>query len=201
MKAWLYKKQEGWIAKWSDMHSFTHGTLWEETLLHPDQQSQEFTEGQEVYVEFEPLDPEKPFSDFRARVKEPEISINEGNKIIAEFMGLKYQEKTDHPFCFPNGVWIDKRGLGHKSLDYNSSWDWLMPVLIKIEDELDVVTSIQINRYKDVGLKGIMGECHLCLFETGHDEIITDSALKIESLWKAIVKFIIWYNSKENGNR
>jgi len=31
----LEKKEEGWFVRWSDLHSFTHGTHWMWTPLHP----------------------------------------------------------------------------------------------------------------------------------------------------------------------
>jgi hypothetical protein len=39
MKGTLHKKEEGWIVKWSDLHSFAHGTHWQYDPLHDDDQS------------------------------------------------------------------------------------------------------------------------------------------------------------------
>lgn len=52
--------------------------------------------------------------------------ILEGNKLIAEFMGGKY---------YPNGGWSEWQfpdGGKPSILYYNSSWDWIMPVVDKI---------------------------------------------------------------------
>jgi hypothetical protein len=123
-----------------------------------------------------------------------ETSIEEGNKLIAEFMSVK-KEQTFFGERYIYEIFNNKYST---ELYFHKSWDWLMPVLIKIETELDAVTSIQINKYKNVGLKEIFGETSVCLFEGLHDTIIKDSSLKIEALWKAIVEFLTWYNSNKN---
>lgn len=124
-----------------------------------------------------------------------EISIEEGNKLIAEFMEIKWENTFSGKRYYYQTFHSSPFSI---SLHFHESWDWLMPVLIKIETELDVVTSIQINRYKDVGLKEIFGETSVCLFEGKHDTIIIDSSTKIEALWKAIVEFLTWYNLNKN---
>ncbi len=70
-------------------------------------------------------------------------TIEENNKLIAEFFGLKHgwwisQEK---PLTDDKKQWWDidsKTFLGsrvyyNKDLKFHSSWDWLMPVVEKIE--------------------------------------------------------------------
>jgi len=50
----------------------------------------------------------------------------EENKLIAEFMGMKYSDKRS----FNNGEWTHSvRSLSK----FHTSWDWLMPVVEKIE--------------------------------------------------------------------
>jgi hypothetical protein len=52
----------------------------------------------------------------------------ENNKLIAEFMGLKkYGYKNE------NYLLLNKH-LSPEQLPYSTSWDWLMPVIIKIAD-------------------------------------------------------------------
>lgn len=49
------------------------------------------------------------------------------NNIIAEFMG--FQPSSDKT------LWYDPHAnKGHMMLKYHTSWDWLMPVVEKIED-------------------------------------------------------------------
>jgi len=39
MDGFLHKKENEWFVKWSDLHSFGHGTHWMYTAIHPSQQS------------------------------------------------------------------------------------------------------------------------------------------------------------------
>ena len=54
------------------------------------------------------------------------------NKLIAEFMGMTYYIPND------DSLMVEKAPIGvlvtpTKSLEYHESWDWLMPVIEKIE--------------------------------------------------------------------
>ena len=55
------------------------------------------------------------------------------NKLIAEFMGLSIKEGvcyyTDADDMFPMGIEVEE-----PYLPYHTSWDWLMPVVEKIEN-------------------------------------------------------------------
>jgi len=60
------------------------------------------------------------------------------NKLIAEFMGLSIKEGvsyyTDADDMFPMGIEVEE-----PYLPYHTSWDWLMPVVNKIEMECEGV--------------------------------------------------------------
>jgi len=64
--------------------------------------------------------------------------IEDQNKLIAEFMGLSIKEGvcyyTDADDMFPMGIEVEE-----PYLPYDTSWDWLMPVVEKVfvlsEDE------------------------------------------------------------------
>jgi hypothetical protein len=59
----------------------------------------------------------------------------ENNKLIAEFMGLiKYSEQHDGMYCVET-MELDDFPILFKDGSYDSSWDWLMPVVQKIGDE------------------------------------------------------------------
>jgi hypothetical protein len=103
--------------------------------------------------------------------------IIKGNKLIAEFMGGKvaYFSITNlaHYRNLPHG-----RTIVFENLKYNSSWDWLMPVVEKI-----------VNL--DTGFSGVTSECFYLKHMMFH-EIIGS----ISTLWNRVIAFIEWYNQK-----
>ena len=67
------------------------------------------------------------------------------NKLIAEFMGMRQGKENEIRWANdwfesldPNGH-IFQSGLRHEHLRFNTSWDWLMPVVDKIERECEGV--------------------------------------------------------------
>ena len=58
--------------------------------------------------------------------------MKENNKLIAEFMGVQY--------------------TGIRVKDYDTSWDWLMPVVQKIEQDCEGVPQemLYISLYSDI---------------------------------------------------
>ena len=103
-----------------------------------------------------------------------------GNKLIAEFMGLLVDGKQ----CLVYPHWLE--------MEYYSSWDWLMPVVEKIEKLHDGVFSFFI----------VQTECDIALSspckENGDDWYAPNFAQKkgdkLISTWSAVVEFIKWYN-------
>jgi len=108
-----------------------------------------------------------------------ENEILEGNKLIAEFMGAKYYDCYKNSI-YPNGISIWKYDTPPKEdctilwntpdMQYHTSWDWLMPVVEKIE-KLPFIE----ERASD-----------------GHDKI--SLIYDINNVYPQVVEFIKWYN-------
>ena len=103
--------------------------------------------------------------------------ILEGNKLIAEFMGFTVGE---FGFQEPGEEWQQP----FKHLKYHSSWDWLMPVVEKIE-----------TLGYGVKIHGIQCSVNRLLEdETIVQYVCGDVSKKIELVHMVIVEFIQWYN-------
>ena len=64
MKGILEKKEEGWFVRWSDLHSFSQGTHWMWTQLHPTEVVDETKLIDGDIVEFEFITTEYDYSKF-----------------------------------------------------------------------------------------------------------------------------------------
>jgi hypothetical protein len=97
----------------------------------------------------------------------------ENNKLIAEFMGNipivenEYQMVTHNNMCY-----------GIDELKYDTDWNWLMPVVERIES-LGIVVEIREN---------------VCYIETSLGNYSELEDTKLQATYKAVVKFINWYN-------
>jgi hypothetical protein len=95
--------------------------------------------------------------------------VIEGNKLIAEFMGWEYHKGF---LCNPLGG--SPLTLKVEELIYHSSWDWLMPVVIKIFQ-----------------LKNIEG-----LYKQLNQ--LTEAYMLMDKkyIYKSVIQFIQWYNQQ-----
>ena len=120
--------------------------------------------------------------------------ILEGNKLIAEFMGGIYVRREDlfdshiiEEIIYNNNHPILKNNIKTTEhlyhLRYHLSWDWLMPVVEKIE-LLGFFT-----RILDLGM-GIEGDLIIERF----------GKTKLEGVYITIIEFIKWYNLCQDGN-
>jgi hypothetical protein len=99
------------------------------------------------------------------------------NLLIAQFMGWKFTNTKKYWIEYPyddNSIY-NYIGKIHKtdSLTFNSSWDWLMPCIQKILN-LDEVTENMEEYYS-----------------------IIDNIPDINATYKAIIRFIEWYNQNK----
>lgn len=128
-----------------------------------------------------------------------EGEITKGNKLIAEFMGgeicgnkveVVMQESELGPIV-TNRV---------AELKYHSSWDWLIPVVEKIEEPCNFPDGT-IKEGVDVIIR-----YRNCKIEYSDEDRMYDlspvgekAETKIEAVWKACVKFIQWYNKNKSN--
>lgn len=127
--------------------------------------------------------------------------ILEGNNLIAEFMGYKVRETGDttSDSRFGVGTWFlyTKDGVTSDNVFFNSSWDWLMPVVEKIE-KLGYHTRICFDDF------GSWMQIHYGLSVADTDEtkaVNMNGKTKIENTFKSVVEFIKWYNKNGKPNR
>jgi len=107
------------------------------------------------------------------------------NELIAEFMGHKLGLDGDgmgEPQCR-----IFEKGLGTKRIEdtYSKSWDWLMPVVEKIEcthDDKGDCFNVMMEAF-ECTISGL--GLTLCL--NGHT--------KMDATYKAVIEFIKTYNN------
>ncbi len=104
------------------------------------------------------------------------------NELIATFMDWKQSDGADG--VYHKGQWYNDKfeylALGAE-FEYNTSWDWLMPVVSKIKWLLD--ESPVYLAYEDASL---------------HNDITTIRIFApIDKVYSAAVEFIKWYNQQK----
>lgn len=134
--------------------------------------------------------------------------MKENNKLVAEFMGGEIEDKRmkDFTFIFNNFYYTSYTlepcfygGQGYLDINekcnycdlsdmkFHKSWDWLMPVVEKIED-YDIIASFQIEHPTIF----IWSSSENSTFED--IEVNTFGKTKIEAVYTAVIEFIKWYN-------
>lgn len=110
------------------------------------------------------------------------MTTTEKNKLIAEFMGWK--ERFFGMFYSPNKTWSKENELA-----FDSSWDWLMPVVEKIESLRFKVNIFGYNEDTQAHYVIVYSS------KEGTISIQNQSKLpKIEAVYNACVEFINYYN-------
>lgn len=117
--------------------------------------------------------------------------ILEGNKLIAEFDGWILTDE----FPDKNRTYTKNGNLElDTTFKYHTSWDWLMPVVDKIEKKGCI---IEISY-------SIVCMCRICIIGKKYEKafnIINDNnggIQPISAVYKSIVEFIKWYNQNNN---
>ena len=134
------------------------------------------------------------------------------NKLIAEFMGREYVDENlieFKNFSAYKTITLDENGHPDdivytdcfdpdNELEYHTSWDWLMPVVDKIEDIKGVYRKSSIT---NGGQLYNSSNKYLC--EIGHDDRVVAfiyDEKRINAEYKAVIEFINYYN-RENDNK
>lgn len=140
----------------------------------------------------------------------------ENNKLIAEFYGAIYKEDD----CGDMGYFFEKpfyenwhTAFKAEALKFHTSWDWLMPVVEKIEGLS--VAGIDIEAYSEekrpcewqftVSIENGGCTIHRDVLPqyggTEDDFLNLYSCLKddkLKSTYEAVITFINWYNTTKN---
>jgi len=145
--------------------------------------------------------------------------ILKGNKLIAEFMGYKFMDYRNCIYFGPEYV-VDEikcnsptnddnyahicsgnRCKNYRNLLYNSSWDWLMPVIKEIGGH----DWSSVNIHWGTGATDSFAWCTIewskynKSFKTS-DKLNFNEQSLISSVWASIVEFIKWYNKQDFKN-
>lgn len=111
------------------------------------------------------------------------------NELIAEFMGLTFKKEVNSIkyYNVPAGH-IESHNASMGDFAYHRRWDWLMPVVEKIE-------SLALGKYGTPVTVDIRHE--RCNISTESDERWTNHKnSKIEAVYASVVEFIEWYNKQ-----
>lgn len=124
--------------------------------------------------------------------------IIEGNRLIAKFKGWFEEENG------LEGTWYEIQGHAkyvafstyketYRDLPFHRSWDWLIPVVEKI-DQLEIVYyfSILFNHSSDILLTNVK----ISDYDNNFYQHIKGDENTIDIVYKTTVEFIKWYNLK-----
>lgn len=128
-----------------------------------------------------------------------------GNKLVAEFMGWGiWKSMFDGEGCNIDTKIIPEAYTDHssfhktKNLLFHSSWDWLMPVVDKIEHLGETDKSlgyIDINSHHCKIVSLIKNQPNIIVGSYSKSPEKIKTATKIRAVWLAVVTFIQWYNN------
>jgi hypothetical protein len=120
----------------------------------------------------------------------------EGNEMIAKFLGWWHPETkntNEHyrlPKEFQRYSFTDILLISESDyLKFHSSWDWLLPVVEKIEESATIKIEHRRNQ----------SPAHWCWIWANHDEnpeSVGFSNSKIESIWIAVVDYVRFVEQK-----
>ena len=107
--------------------------------------------------------------------------IMRDNQIIAEFMGLELEETLKGIYVYAIKKVEGTDFFELKELKYHTSWDWLMPVIEKV----NMVTKYDDYNQNRLHIQRVLNDC------------INENAVGIDEVCKAVVEFINEYNKRK----
>lgn len=121
--------------------------------------------------------------------------VQQSNELIARFMGAKIVNDTDYNYVVYGFPKKEPGDCYLRQMKYHSRWEWLMPVVEKIE-------SIQMEKH---GYFGVHIHSNACTIQGTkfrselRDEVYyfdIYSVTKLNATWHAVTQFIKWYNEQ-----
>jgi len=112
--------------------------------------------------------------------------VYEGQKLIANFMSLHIKEVNyGNVYCYGDNVYLPNE------LEYYKSWDWIMPVIDKINGLGKEFSFAIFKTY--VSLTVEKGGKMYKDFSFAYSEYITAEQTGLEAAFKLVIKFLDWY--------
>jgi hypothetical protein len=112
-----------------------------------------------------------------------EKEILEGNKLIAEFMGLK--DKIENAQA--------RGGEGYAACRYHESWDWLFGAIDKINAMGKEYSFATFKNYVSLTVEKTVKKMYKD-FSFAHAEYITANQTSKQAAFLLLVKFVKWHN-------
>ena len=127
--------------------------------------------------------------------------ITTGNKLIAEFIGFKLVP-CNNGIAWDNNKIIKPISLhgsleGHNNGKFHSSWDWLMPVVEKIEEHKYPETYQNSSDGPEIHDCAYMRTMHGKMARINRHQLFQAETL-IKAVWLACVDFIKWDNNHKS---
>lgn len=104
-------------------------------------------------------------------------------------MGYKYESWVTLGGSLSRFFNVENRKDSFPEAKYHTSWDWLMPVVEKIE-KLGFIVEILIST-------NTMQQCNVYGRED-FTELTVEAKSKIETVYRAVTEFIQWYNTQKS---
>ena len=107
-----------------------------------------------------------------------EMTTEEKNILIAEFMGDDFMQNVIVPM-------LAHHYPSPEEMRFSDSWEWLMPVVEKIENHVALDATITIELDNCSAIYGIDQKFHAASYS------------KIESTFEVVVYILKWYNQNK----